>query len=85
MRVYFLLFTGRKPASSITLNVGRREQIAVLTLVALLIAGGLAPQTGIASRHAAAEAIIRTRDERGTSREFLRIEPPVQKFPMQEE
>ena len=79
MRVYFLLFTGRKPASSITLNVGRREQIAVLTLVALLIAGGLAPQAGIASRHAAAEAIIRIRDERGDSHESLRIEPRVHK------
>lgn len=63
MRVYFLLFTGRRPASTLKLNIGRREQVAVLTLVALLIGGGLAPQPGIASRHEAAEAIIAEREK----------------------
>jgi NADH-quinone oxidoreductase subunit M len=69
MRVYFLLFTGRRPASTLKLTIGRREQVAVLTLVALLIGGGLWPQPGIASRHEAAEAIIAQREALGKPHE----------------
>jgi NADH-quinone oxidoreductase subunit M len=63
MRVYFLLFTGKRLAPTVALNIGPRERIAVLTLTALLIGGGLLPQPGVFSRHAAAEAILKQRRE----------------------
>jgi NADH-quinone oxidoreductase subunit M len=61
VRAYFLLFTGKKHVSTVALNIGPRERFAVLTLAALLIGGGLYPQRHIASRLAAAEAVLKTR------------------------
>ena len=59
VQAYFKLFTGTKHISSVPLNVCVREQVAVLTLTALIVGGGLFPQPGIASRHHAAEVILR--------------------------
>jgi NADH-quinone oxidoreductase subunit M len=39
--------------------------LAVLTLAALILGGGLFPQPGVASRHQAARALLRQRQERG--------------------
>jgi NADH-quinone oxidoreductase subunit M len=58
VRAYFLLFTGARHASAVALTIGPRERVAVLTLAALILGGGLVPQPGIASRHRAAEAIL---------------------------
>jgi NADH-quinone oxidoreductase subunit M len=64
VRAYFLLFTGTRHAASVSLAVTPRERFAVLTLAALILGGGLFPQPGIASRHAAAEALLRARQRR---------------------
>jgi NADH-quinone oxidoreductase subunit M len=60
MRAYFRLFTGSQHTSSFSLEARWPEKIAVLTMTLLIIAGGFAPQPGIASRYrAATEAISR--------------------------
>jgi NADH-quinone oxidoreductase subunit M len=64
VRVYFLLFTGARPASTVSLTIGPRERFAVLTLTILVLGGGLFPQMGVSSRHRAAEEILRQRDSR---------------------
>jgi len=64
VRVYFLLFTGARPASSVSLNIGPRERFAVLTLTVLILGGGLFPQLGLSSRHRAAEEILLQRGSR---------------------
>ncbi len=64
MRAYFLLFTGARHASTVSLGIGLRERVAVLTLAALVLGGGFFPQPGVASRQRAAEEIIRARKGR---------------------
>jgi NADH-quinone oxidoreductase subunit M len=61
LRAYFLLFLGARHSSPVTLGITPRERFAVLALAALVLGGGLYPQPGVASRHAAAEAILRDR------------------------
>lgn len=63
LRAYFRLFTGKRHASSVSLLIGVREWIAVLTLTALIFGGGFFPQLGISSRHEAAQEILRNRQE----------------------
>jgi NADH-quinone oxidoreductase subunit M len=63
VQAYFLLFTGTRHVSSVPLGIGRREQLAVLTIALLILAGGLFPQPGVASRHEAATAILEARRE----------------------
>jgi NADH-quinone oxidoreductase subunit M len=58
LRAYFLLFTGARHVSTVSLNVRRRERFAVLTLSALILGGGLFPQPGVATRHRAADQIL---------------------------
>lgn len=65
VRAYFLLFTGCRHISSVSLAINPREHAAVLTLIALVIGGGLYPQPGIASRHRAAELILKSRLDAG--------------------
>lgn len=61
VHAYFMLFTGTRHVTSVSLRMGRREKVALLTLVALLLAGGIVPQLNIASRHHAAEELLRHR------------------------
>jgi NADH-quinone oxidoreductase subunit M len=61
VRAYFQLFTGGRHESSVSLGITRRERFAVLTLAALILGGGLAPQPVVTSRHHAAEAILKVR------------------------
>ena len=56
VRAYFLLFTGTRHVSTVSLGIGLRERFAVLTLAALILGGGLFPQPGVTSRERAAEA-----------------------------
>lgn len=58
VRAYFLLFTGARHVSTVSLEIGRRERFAVLTLAALILGGGVYPQPGIATRHRAAAEIL---------------------------
>ena len=64
VRAYFLLFTGGRHASAVSLAITPRERFAVLTLAALILGGGLVPQPGVASRHRAAEALLKEREAR---------------------
>lgn len=61
VRAYFLLFTGTRHPSAVPLNIRPRERFAVLTVAAIILGGGLYPQPGVASRYAAAEAVLATR------------------------
>jgi NADH-quinone oxidoreductase subunit M len=61
VRAYFLLFTGTRHASTVSLAIGVRERIAVLTLATLLLGGGLMPQPGVSTRFLAAEEVLRER------------------------
>jgi NADH-quinone oxidoreductase subunit M len=64
VQAYFKLFTGTRHVSSVPLNVGGRERFAVITMAALILAGGLFPQPGVESRHRAAESILSERPAR---------------------
>ncbi len=64
VRAYFLLFTGARHASTVSLGLGLRERAAVLTLAALILGGGLIPQPGVTTRHRAAEEILNGRRKR---------------------
>ena len=55
VKAYFLLFTGTRHATPVSLAIGRRERFAVLTLSVLILLGGLFPQPSVASRYRAAE------------------------------
>jgi NADH-quinone oxidoreductase subunit M len=60
LQAYFRLFGGTEFIATIPLGGRPQEQIAVLTLSALILGGGLIPQPGVTSRyHAAIELIER--------------------------
>jgi NADH-quinone oxidoreductase subunit M len=66
MRAYFLIFTGARHVSTVSVSLGSssRERFAVLTLSALILGGGLFPQPGVSSRQRAAQEILEDRRER---------------------
>jgi NADH-quinone oxidoreductase subunit M len=68
LQAYFRLFTGTRHVSSAPLKIGMRERIAVLTLAALMLGGGIYPQPGVASRHHAATSVLERRAEDRHSR-----------------
>jgi NADH-quinone oxidoreductase subunit M len=61
MRIYLRLFCGSKTSYAISQAMRPRERVAMLTLLAILLGFGLAPQAFIASRWQAAEEIMRSR------------------------
>jgi NADH-quinone oxidoreductase subunit M len=63
VRAYLLIFTGRRHTTGVNLGITTRERVAVLTLAALLLGGGLVPQAYLESRHRAAAALLRGRAE----------------------
>jgi NADH-quinone oxidoreductase subunit M len=64
IRAYFLLFTGPRHISSVSLGITPRERFAVLTLAALILGGGLFPQPSVSTIHRAADAILKEREAR---------------------
>lgn len=64
IRAYFLLFTGSRHVSSVSLGITPRERFAVLTLAALILGGGLYPQPGVTAIHRAADLLLRERESR---------------------
>ena len=76
VKAYFLLFTGTRHASPVSLRIGNRERFAVLTLATLILCGGLFPQYSVASRHAAARHLLSQRDSALTT-----VEPPTSAAP----
>ena len=63
LHAYFRLFTGTEHTASIPLNARLPERIAILTLSALIIGGGLYPQPGVVSRYHAATEIMARRSK----------------------
>ncbi len=61
VQAFFLLFTGTRHVSAISLKIGVRERFAVLTLAALVLLGGVFPQPGVVSRYNAAKQLTRER------------------------
>jgi NADH-quinone oxidoreductase subunit M len=60
LHAYFRLFAGAEHRAGISLSARGPERVAVLTLTALIIGGGLVPQPGVKSLyHAAIELIAR--------------------------
>jgi NADH-quinone oxidoreductase subunit M len=61
VRAYLHLFTGGRHASTVWLGIGTRERVALLTLAAMILGGGLFPQPGVTTRELAAEEILEER------------------------
>jgi NADH-quinone oxidoreductase subunit M len=61
VRAYLHLFAGGRHSSSVWLGIGTRERVAVLTLAAMILGGGLFPQPGVTTREQAAEEILQER------------------------
>jgi NADH-quinone oxidoreductase subunit M len=76
VQAYFRLFTGTRHVSTVPLQVGFRERLAVGTLALLILGGGLFPQPGVASRYDAAAVILRQR-EGLTARRQVTVEEPI--------
>jgi NADH-quinone oxidoreductase subunit M len=66
VRAYFRLFTGGRHVSAVSLAITPRERVAVLTLAAVVLGGGLVPQPGVANRYRAAEVVLKEREARQT-------------------
>ncbi|MSQ97142.1 MAG: oxidoreductase [Gemmataceae bacterium] len=64
VRAYLMLFTGCRHVTGVALWITPRERVAVLTLVALILGGGLFPQTYLETRHSAARAVLRERHDK---------------------
>jgi NADH-quinone oxidoreductase subunit M len=65
VRAYFLLFTGARHFSSVSLGITAREQFVLLTLTALILGGGLVPQPGITHLYAVAKKVLESREAVG--------------------
>ena len=78
VRAYLLLFTGARHVSAVSLEIGLRERIALLTLAALILGGGLFPQPGVSSRYQAAEQIL---DRRENARVAQTVNPADKRIP----
>jgi NADH-quinone oxidoreductase subunit M len=61
VRAYFLLFTGARHFSSVSLAITARERFVLLTLTALILGGGLFPQPGIAHLYEVAKQVLQAR------------------------
>jgi NADH-quinone oxidoreductase subunit M len=64
VRAYFLLFTGARHLSTVSLGITARERAGVLALSALVLGGGFFPQPGVSTRQRAAEEILADRERR---------------------
>jgi NADH-quinone oxidoreductase subunit M len=78
VRAYFLLFTGARHFSSVSLAITARERFVLLTLTALILGGGLSPQPGIAHLYAVAEQVLQARESAATNRTDARMVEPGQ-------
>jgi NADH-quinone oxidoreductase subunit M len=61
VRVYVVLFTGCRHVTGVDLRITTRERVAVLTLMALILGGGVAPQAYLESRYQMARGLLRDR------------------------
>ena len=61
LRGFFALFLGARHHSSVDLRINNRERVAVLTLAALILGGGIFPAPGVETRVRAAKEILAER------------------------
>lgn len=61
VHAYFMMFTGKRHVPTVSLGTRKRELLGVLTLAAVLLAGGIIPQPFVSSRYRAAESILQLR------------------------
>jgi NADH-quinone oxidoreductase subunit M len=66
VRAYFLLFTGARHFSSVSLAITARERFVLLTLTALVLGGGLFPQPGVTRLYGVAERFLHAREVAAT-------------------
>jgi NADH-quinone oxidoreductase subunit M len=59
MRAYFLLFSGGRHLSTLSLAITTPERCAAITLAILILGGGLSPQAGIGTLYRAAESALK--------------------------
>jgi NADH-quinone oxidoreductase subunit M len=63
LRAYFSLFTGKRPTTSVPLRVTTTERVGLVAIVLVMLLGGWFSPHVVASRHAAAEALLAARGE----------------------
>lgn len=62
VRAYYLLFAGPRHSSTVSLALGNRERIAILSVIAIVVFPGLLPHRTVASRYRAAEVLLKYSD-----------------------
>jgi NADH-quinone oxidoreductase subunit M len=62
MRAYFALFTGRKPTTSVSLQVTYTERVAIIIISSLVFIGGWFSPSVVESRHRVADELLQQRD-----------------------
>ncbi|WP_199590155.1 proton-conducting transporter membrane subunit [Bremerella cremea] len=62
VKAYFHVFTGTRHVSTVSLVCRPSERVMILTIVVLIIGGGIYPHPGVVSRYNAATALIKMRD-----------------------
>jgi NADH-quinone oxidoreductase subunit M len=81
VRAFFLLFTGARHFSSVSLAITARERFVLVTLTALLLGGGLFPQPGLAHLYAVAEQVLQAREPVATNHTDARVVEPGRSGP----
>jgi NADH-quinone oxidoreductase subunit M len=61
VRVYSLLFTGARHHSAVALQIRFRERVAVLTLILLILGGGMFLRPGVSLYQRVAEGVLEDR------------------------
>jgi NADH-quinone oxidoreductase subunit M len=81
LRAYFLLFTGARHFSSVSLAITARERFVLLILTALILGGGLFPHRGVAHLSVVAEQVLQAREPAATDHADASIFEPGRRDP----
>ena len=63
MRAYFSLFTGKRPTTSVSLQVTPRERVAIVIVATLIFIGGWFSPSIVESRHRVIDKLLEERHE----------------------
>ena len=63
MRAYFSLFTGKRPTTSVSLQVTPRERVAIFIIATLIFIGGWFSPSIVESRHRVIDKLLEERHE----------------------
>ena len=61
MRAYFALFTGKRPTTSVSLQVTPRERVGVIVMASLIFIGGWFSPSIVESRHRVIDQLLQDR------------------------